>query len=469
VTVASAGVPFHHADPGTPESAWLGTDRWDGVGVLDLAALVRSHPDVLVVSAHPDDETLGVGGLVADLSDAGARVELLVATDGERSHPGLDRPGRSALARRRRAELEQAVQRLTPTVRTTYLALPDGGLERHRDTLVDEVRRRLGPGTLVLAPWWADGPADHDALGEACAEAVGAGPGHLVHYPVWLWHWGTPDALPWEDVVVAEPSVSSLWRKRAALAEFVSQTTAWTGVDAAGPAAAPVLGAAVLQRARRLFETLLDPHHVLPVLSAGSVRTRSVARAESFDRMYDAGSDPWGFAGSFYEDRRRSLVLAALGSGRHRRALELGCADGRLTEALLERCDEVVALDSSAAAVAAARERAPGATVVHGSAPEDLPAGPFDLVLVSEVGYFLRPLELVSTLRRVQDALAPDGEIVLCHWQHPTQEVPLDGVLVHEQAASMLRTPHRAAYVDADVRIEVWGDGPSPARREGRV
>ena len=55
--------------------------------VLDLPALAQRYAQVLVLSAHPDDETLGVGGLLADLADAGAAVSVLVATDGERSHP----------------------------------------------------------------------------------------------------------------------------------------------------------------------------------------------------------------------------------------------------------------------------------------------------------------------------------------------------------------------------------------------
>ena len=65
--------------------------------------------------------------------------------------------------------------------------------------------------------------------------------------------------------------------------------------------------------------------------------------------------------------------------------------------------------------------------------------------------------------------LAPGGELLLCHWQHPTSDVPLDGVLVHEQAAMMLRSHHRASYVDDDLRLDVWGDAASVASGEGRV
>lgn len=460
-------MPFHHTDPGTPESVWLGSDRWEAVPVLDVSAVAQRFAQVLVLSAHPDDETLGVGGLLADLADAGAAVTVLVATDGERSHSLDSSLARAALATRRRLEVERAVEMLAPGAGVAHLGLPDGALAQHERSLAEEVRRRTDPDTLVLAPWLADGHSDHDVLGRASADAVRHTGAALAHYPIWLWHWGTPDALPWSDAVASETSRTAAWRVRAALQEFPSQTTTWSGDGA--DLAAPVLGTASIARARRLIGTLIDPGHTLPTVPADQQEREAASRARKFDRMYDGADDPWAFAGSFYEERRRSLVLAHLGYRRYGRALEIGCADGRLTEALLERCDHVVALDTSHRAVTAAQDRAPRAVVEQGMAPADLPPGPFDLVLLSEVGYFLTPLELVATLRRCEALLSSGGEIVLCHWQHPTEHIPLDGVLVHEQAATMLGAGRRAAYLDGDLRIDVWGDAPSLARQEGRV
>ena len=461
-------VPFHHTDPGTPESTWLADERWDQVPVLDLTAVARRYRRVLVVAAHPDDETLGVGGLMADLADRGMAPDVLVVTDGERSHPVRGSRARHSLAAHRRVEVERAVARLGGA-RPTHLGVPDGELEQHVDTVVDAVRARSDPDTLVLAPWLTDGHADHDALGRACATAVSHTGADLAYYPIWLWHWGPPDALPWPDVVASESSRVASWRKRVALQEFPSQTTAWVDPGDPGASSFPVLGTTALERAHRLVETLIDPTRALPTVSRNRLERRAAARAQRFDGMYDEGDDPWQIAGSFYEERRRALVLGLLGCRRHGRALEIGCADGRLTEALLERCDELVALDTSHRAVVAARDRAPRATVHQGMAPLDLPPGPFDLVLLSEVGYFLSPLELLATLRRCETALAPGGELLLCHWQHPTRDVPLDGQLVHEQAAAMLRSRRRASYEDEDLRIDVWGDGASIARREGRT
>lgn len=462
---------FHHEDPGTPETAWLASPRWEEVPALDHDALVRRWPTVLIAAAHPDDETLAVGALVADLAAAGADVTVLVATDGEASHPVSGSQERRGLARRRRAEVRQAVGQLSPRAGVEHLALPDGALTLHEERLAREIAARSGRDTLVIAPWTRDGHPDHDALGRAAQSASAATGAATVHYPLWLWQWGDPASFPWKEAVAHEGSAASAWRKRAALEQFPSQTLPWQGATTppARPPAPPVVGPQVLARAHRLVETLLDPLAVLPAVGTAQEEARLDDRIATFDAMYDDGPDPWQFRGSFYEERRRALVLGLLGRRRYGSVLEVGCADGQMTAALLDRADDVLALDTSPRAVEAARLAAPGATVVVGTAPHALPQGPFDLVLLSEVGYFLTPLELLATLRKVQASLAPDGELLLCHWQHPTTGVPLDGALVHEQAGAALGGRRLATHADDDVRIEVWGQATSVAEREGRT
>lgn len=224
-------------------------------------------------------------------------------------------------------------------------------------------------------------------------------------------------------------------------------------------------------RSRRLVETLIDEHGALPLISTRQRQKQQEHRTDGFDEMYDGGPDPWNNVDSFYEERRRALILAMLGAPRYGHVLELGCADGFLTAALIERADEVTSFDTSARAVAAARKHAARATVNRGDLPHIIPTGPptFDLIVLSEVGYFLTATELLATLRLAQAALAPGGELLLCHWQHPTQRVPLDGALVHQQAHDFLGVAPRASHCDGDLRIEIWGDAPSVATAEGRV
>jgi SAM-dependent methyltransferase len=129
-----------------------------------------------------------------------------------------------------------------------------------------------------------------------------------------------------------------------------------------------------------------------------------------------------------------------------------------LAERLKRRADAVTGLDASAAALDIARVRTPEIRWMCGAVPADLPDEKFDLIVLSEVAYFLDGPDLLSTLRAVRGALLPEGEIVLANWRHPTENIPLDGPTAHRQAATMMGLPRRAYYEDADLLIEVWGD-----------
>lgn len=453
--------PFTHTDAGTPEPVWLSAPQWDDVARLDLTALLSGVSRVVVASAHPDDETLGAGILLAAGHDAGSDVTLLLATAGEGSHPTSQTWSPDLLTTVRRAEMAQALDVLAPGARLVDLGLSDSGLDRHEERLVAELAALIDADTVLVAPWSHDGHADHDALGRAAAEAASATGARLLQYPVWLWHWGEPADLPWERAVTLAGTPPLLARKEEALRCHRSQ------VEPLGPLPGDeaVVGAAVLTRARRLVETYL-----LPDTDAVQAVARPVAGQDAapFDAMYDAGDDPWGFADSFYEARKRDLVLSMLRRPRYGHVLEVGCADGALTAHLAQRAAHVTALDVSGEAVARARSRdLPGVTVIHGAAPAAIPLGTFDVIVLSEVGYFMEPADWLGTLRRCRAALAPGGELVLAHWQHDTRDIPLDGRLVHSQAAAMLDLARTATYLDADVAVDVYGGPTSIAAEDG--
>ncbi len=69
---------------------------------------------VVVVAAHPDDETLGAGPALRALVAAGAEPTIVVATDGEAAHPGLDAAQRRQLGAARRLELADGAARAGP-------------------------------------------------------------------------------------------------------------------------------------------------------------------------------------------------------------------------------------------------------------------------------------------------------------------------------------------------------------------
>jgi len=189
--------------------------------------------------------------------------------------------------------------------------------------------------------------------------------------------------------------------------------------------------------------------------------------AAYFDRLYAGDPDPWGFTSRWYEQRKYALTLAALPSPSYRRGLEVGCSVGVLTAALAARCASLVAVDVSSAALSAARRRVPvSVNLIQASVPDEWPAGAYDLVVVSEVGYYLDAATLERLLDLIARDLAPGGVVVACHWRHPVADYPLSGDEVH---AALARWPRLSRIEEEDFLLDVLvpGGGVSVAHAEG--
>ena len=148
-----------------------------------------------------------------------------------------------------------------------------------------------------------------------------------------------------------------------------------------------------------------------------------------FEAMYRADPDPWRFRTSDYEREKYAATLQALTRARYDRALEVGCSIGVFTAALARRCDALLAIDGSATAIASARDACAALRHVRFEeriVPDAFPAGRFDLIVLSEVIYYLHARDLERVAAQCVDALAPGGEIVLCHWLGET-DYPLTG------------------------------------------
>lgn len=170
-----------------------------------------------------------------------------------------------------------------------------------------------------------------------------------------------------------------------------------------------------------------------------------------FAKMYAGDPDPWGFDSRWYERRKYGLTLAALPRERYARAFEAGCANGALTERLVARCDEVVAIELMPEVAARARARVPAATVLTGALPDAWPDGVFDLIVLSEVLYYLRPDGFAEALRRV-DA-SPGAHVVAVHWRGTT-DYPLTGDQVH--AALEKHWPRIVSYREEAFALDVF-------------
>jgi predicted TPR repeat methyltransferase len=114
-----------------------------------------------------------------------------------------------------------------------------------------------------------------------------------------------------------------------------------------------------------------------------------------FEAMYAESYDPWRLADRWYEERKYAITMAMLPAARYRHAFEPGCSVGVLTEQLTARCDHVTGTDVAAAALKAvdarlqARGRRDAVTLTRSSLDSPWPQGHFDLVMLSEVGYYL--------------------------------------------------------------------------------
>lgn len=158
--------------------------------------------------------------------------------------------------------------------------------------------------------------------------------------------------------------------------------------------------------------------------------------AAQFEARYRADPDPWGYRSSEYEKAKYAATLAACGSGPYAHALELGGSIGVFSARLAPRCRRLETIDFSATAVRSARGALAGHPHAHailGEIPHDIPAGPFDLVVASEVLYYLTPQALEATLDTLRARTEAGARLVCVHWRPPGPERPFTAAQVHDQ------------------------------------
>lgn len=141
--------------------------------------------------------------------------------------------------------------------------------------------------------------------------------------------------------------------------------------------------------------------------------------------VYADGDDPWQFRTSGYEAAKFAATFDALPRARYRSGLELGCGNGELSRRIAPRCDTYIGLDAVEVALAAARRAVPGATFRQGFLPCALPEGDHDLVVLSEILYFL-DVGVIDWLAGELDLRHPDADIICVTWRGPSGN-PLEG------------------------------------------
>src|ERR1700730_10083820 len=173
-----------------PETQWSGWASQAPEGLPPPGPLV-------IVGPHPDDETLGAGGLIFTCSHLDIKVTVVSITDGEAACPEVP-----LLEAVRRRELVGAMRRLGLAQTDIFrLGMPDGALASREVELAQALAKCMPDGAIMVAPFEYDGHPDHEAAGRGCRTAARMRGLRIVRYPIWAWD-RTPSRLLMERAPV---------------------------------------------------------------------------------------------------------------------------------------------------------------------------------------------------------------------------------------------------------------------------
>ena len=192
-----------------------------------------------------------------------------------------------------------------------------------------------------------------------------------------------------------------------------------------------------------------------------------------FERMYRARPDPWSFATSAYERKRYATTLRFVPPQCFQRVFEPGCSIGELTVELAARCGFVTAIDIAEPAVESARRRCAhldNVDIHQGSLLEEMPAGPFDLVVFSEIGYYFTKSQLVEIGYALASRIEPRGQLLAVHWTGASPDHLIRGVQVHDLLRRGLPMEHLHHEVHPSQErdgfvLDLWRQSPTEGER----
>ena len=375
---------------------------------------------LVVLAPHPDDETIGASALIAAAADARHRIALVALTNGEGSHRGS-----IAFPPKRLAELRQSEQNAAMAVlcggagfETLHLNLPDGESERHPDFATCAARIAALCdliGATALAATLPDDPhPDHNAAGRLAQAVRTLRPQlRLLFYPVWLARLDDDAEIDANRLLPFRLSVPA-FRKPKALACHASQLGQIVPDDADGF----VLPDWFLARQKEPLETIF-----------WASMPGTPPDAAHFASLYADDADPWHVNASPYEVAKRNAILSTLCDQRFENGLEIGCGEGHLTALLADRCQNMLGIDLDPAIVKRANERhGNGSRLVfrEGRLPEAFPAGHYDLIVFSEVLYYLSEVQLQQMAAAVNAATRVGAHLRFVNYLGAT-DTPLSG------------------------------------------
>jgi LmbE family N-acetylglucosaminyl deacetylase len=224
--------------PLTPEGEWLSR-------LCDLPPWPLPLVPTLIVAPHPDDETLGAGGMIAKLRLQNVPVTVVAVSDGENAYAGSQ-----GLGKVREQEQSEALARLGVHQQNVHrLSLPDRELAYWEGSLEQSLSALVSPRMHIVAPWLRDFHPDHEACGRAAERVVRKYGLKLTFYLFWTWHRGVPGMLDGLSLVSLRLTEEERRIKLFALEAHVSQFE--------HPGCAPILSPELLRPAEREFEVYI--------------------------------------------------------------------------------------------------------------------------------------------------------------------------------------------------------------------
>lgn len=195
------------------------------------------------------------------------------------------------------------------------------------------------------------------------------------------------------------------------------------------------------------------------------------SKSQYFEAMYEESDDPWDYANRWYEKRKRQICMSVLPKMSFEHALEIGCANGFLSELLAKRCQKLLCIDANPKAIQLAKQRLENADHVEFKQqriPNEFPIGSFDLIVVSEILYYLSKSEVTACLEKIKTLLSKEGVVLSCHWRYPIEGFELNGNTVHELLKTELNLHHSFSLSDPDFVLDIWTYHPETvAQQEG--
>ncbi|PWS29451.1 hypothetical protein DHW03_06455 [Pedobacter yonginense] len=423
------------------------------ISVSDLKSINRC----LVLVPHPDDESLACAGLIAKLNKQGAQVKFILTTDGSQSHPNSKLYPAQRLAKLREEELKEAITLLglSPNTISFYKgrdsALPARG-EDGFENLVSRLATDLDgfKPDLVLVPYELDPHRDHRATWQMLMAALERGNVNrprIWEYPIWLYELADERDLPklGNDELKYLNIASEIELKKKCINAHSSQTTKLIDDDPTGFILSEKM-IANFTTGREYF------------MERGKINPNASLSEDYFETLYSSNIDPWNFEKSEYEREKYATSIQAIPQRQYEMGLEIGCSIGIFTNMIQALCSKLIAMDISGTALQEAKIRLANQNHVEfrlGGIPQNFPSEHFDLMVMSEVGYYLSMDDLMVTKNLIEKQLNAGGILLLVHWTHFVVDYPLSGDEVH---ACFLNSSlkHLNGSRTPDYRIDVF-------------